>query len=137
MHRVSFIPKIEKGEQNPHEVQINMLCLNNIVVYALTLSKHPSTSILFEIAESPEGKGPFDLSSKLLFHPWGKIDDFFKPWTSAVMILREIVGQIIQFVLTFIKLEFITRIIFKLENTVGLRITSSIDAMLNRKEAEN
>ena len=53
------------------------------------------------------------------------------------MILREIVGQIIQFVLTFIKLEFITRIIFKLANTVGLRIISRIDAMLNRKEAEN
>ena len=50
------------------------------------------------------------------------------------MILREIVGQIIQFALTFIKLEFITRVIFELANTVGLRITSSIDAMLNRKE---
>ena len=45
------------------------------------------------------------------------------------MILREIVGQIIQFALTFIKLEFITRVIFELANTVGLRITSSIDAM--------
>ena len=50
------------------------------------------------------------------------------------MILREIVGQIIQLALTFIKLEFITRVIFELANTVGLRITSSIDAMLNRKE---
>ena len=55
------------------------------------------------------------------------------------MILREIVGQIIQFVLTFIKLEFITRIIFKLANTVSLRkrFTSSIGHMLNRKEADN
>ena len=53
------------------------------------------------------------------------------------MILRTIVGQMIQFALTFIKLEFITRVIFELANTVGLRITSSIDAMLNRKAAEN
>ena len=50
------------------------------------------------------------------------------------MILREIVGQIIQFALTFIKLEFITRVIFELANTVGLRIISRIDAMLNRKK---
>ena len=40
----------------------------------------------------------------------------------------------IQFALTFIKLEFITRVIFELANTVGLRIISRIDAMLNRKK---
>ena len=50
------------------------------------------------------------------------------------MILRTIVGQMIQFALTFIKLEFITRVIFELANTVGLRIISRIDAMLNRKK---
>ena len=50
------------------------------------------------------------------------------------MILRTIVGQMIQFALTFIKLEFITRVIFEPANTVGLRIISRIDAMLNRKK---
>ena len=119
---------MDKGERNPHEVQINILCLNK-VVHAVTLSKHRSRSALFEILKMlyPPG-GRFHLiclRNYYIIHG-GKLT-IFEALDLGYFEFALSDGQIVQFALTVIKLEFITCIIFKLINTVGLTITSSID----------